>query len=208
VIRETPQPGYIGLTSITGPVGKLIEFGQWLNGDGFGDYQHAFIVLPAEYPGGELRLIEAMPGGAIVRPLSVYDDRKVLYVSPVGLTAAQLKAIGDCALKYLDVPYSFVDYGALATHRFHLPVPGLRHYVESTGHMICSQLVDRAYTDAGIQLFGDGRWDGYVTPMDLYHLLAVPRGLTVTAWGARSVAAGGDIGIAVTGRRHRRDGKS
>lgn len=168
MIRTAPQPGDIGLTSITGAVGRLIRFGQWLNGDGFGQYQHAFIVLPGE------RLIEAMPGGAIVAPLSKYDDREVLYVSPAGLTYAQRKAICDCALKYEGVPYSFLDYGALAAHRFHLPVPYLRRYIESTGHQICSQLADRAYLDAGQNLFDDGRWEGYVTPMAIANELAHP----------------------------------
>jgi uncharacterized protein YycO len=167
VIRQNPQPGDIGLTSITGPVGKLIRIGQWLNGDGFGAYQHAFIVLPGD------QLIEAMPGGAIVAPLAKYDDREVLYVSPSGLTPAQRKAIGDCALKYQGVPYSFLDYVALALHRFRLPLPGLHRYIESTGHQICSQLCDRAYRDAGQRLFDDGRWDGYVTPMAIANELAV-----------------------------------
>jgi uncharacterized protein YycO len=159
VIRETPLPGDIGLTSITGAVGRLIKFGQWLNGDGFGAYQHAFVVLP-----GSL-LVEAMPGGAIVDRLSKYDDRDVLYVSPAGLTDAQRKAICDAALRYRGVPYSFLDYLALAAHRFHLPVPGLRRYIQSTGHQICSQLADRAYLDAGQHLFTDRRWEGYITPM-------------------------------------------
>lgn len=161
MIRKTPQPGDIGLTSITGAVGKLVQIGQWLNGDGYGAYQHAFIVLPGN------RLIEAMPGGAQIDSLDSYADRDVLYVAPLGITDAQRKAVVDNALKYEGVPYSFIDYIALATHRFHIPGPGLRRYIESTGHMICSQLCDRAYRDAGLQLFTDGRWSGYVTPMDL-----------------------------------------
>jgi hypothetical protein len=210
VIRETPQPGDIGLTSITGAVGWLIRFGQWLNGDGFGPYQHAFVVLP----GG--RLIEAMPGGAIIDYLDKYDDRHVLYVSPAGLTPAQRKAIGDSARRYVDVPYSFLDYLALALHRFHIPVPGLRHYIESTGHLICSQLADRAYLDAGQHIFTDKRWDGFVTPMGIANALSVDgarrdilRAFDVTAaqvgaFGPGSVAAGGSIGVAVTGTSRRR----
>jgi uncharacterized protein YycO len=171
MIRTSPQPGDIGLTTISGAVGRWVQFGQWLNGDRLRrrlpdwdlddevPYQHAFIVLP-----GSL-LIEAMPGGAKVRPLSTYDDHDVLYVSPAGLTDAQRKAISDCALKYRGVPYSFLDYLAIALHRFHIPVPGLRRYIASTGHQICSQLADRAYLDAGQHLFDDGRWEGYVTPM-------------------------------------------
>jgi hypothetical protein len=168
VIRTAPEPGDIGLTSITGPVGRLIKLGQWLNGDGFGPYQHVFVVLP------DGQLVEAMPGGADVARLSEYDDREVTYVSPEGLTDAQRTAICEAARKYQGIPYSFLDYVALAAHRFHLPVPGLRRYIESTGHMICSQMADRAYLDAGVRLFDDGRWPGYVTPMALADLLATP----------------------------------
>ncbi|MGR3875717.1 hypothetical protein ACUXZZ_45110 (plasmid) [Streptomyces graminifolii] len=167
MIRSDPQPGDIGLTTITGPVGWLIKVGQWLNGDGFGPWQHAFIVLP------DGLLIEAMPGGAIIDHLSKYNDRPVLYLSPVDITPAQRKAIGDCARKYEGVPYSFIDYLALALRRFHIPFPGLRRYIRATGHMICSQLADRGYLDAGLHVFSDGRWEGYVTPMAIGNELAV-----------------------------------
>ncbi|MFG3287220.1 hypothetical protein ACGF3G_00150 [Streptomyces sp. NPDC048179] len=166
MIRATPRPGDIGLTNITGLVGKGIEVGQWLNGDGFAPWAHAFLVMP------DGKLIEAMPGGAQVVPLTEYDDRDVVYVSPAGLTPAQRWAITACARQYEGVPYSFADYAALATHRLHIPAPGLRTFVASTGHMICSQLVDRAYLDAGIQLFNDKRWEGYVTPMALFNRLS------------------------------------
>ncbi|MGW1376276.1 hypothetical protein ACWD6P_18670 [Streptomyces sp. NPDC002446] len=161
-----PQPGDIGLTQISGVTGRLIRFGQWLNGDGFADYQHAFLVLPDE------RLLEAQPGGARIRPLTAYADTDVLYVYPAGLTEQQRAGICAAATRYVGVPYSFLDYLAIATHRLHLPVPGLRRYIASTRHMICSQLVDQCYLDAGVHLFADGRWPGYVTPMALYNVLA------------------------------------
>ncbi|MGW9433129.1 hypothetical protein ACWHA1_35035 [Streptomyces decoyicus] len=96
----------------------------------------------------------------------------MVYVCPERLTEQQRTDICAAATRYVGVPYSFLDYLAIATHRFHLPVPGLRRYVASTRHMICSQLVDRCYLDAGVHLFADGRWPGYVTPMALHHLLA------------------------------------
>ncbi|BDM70385.1 hypothetical protein HEK616_38720 [Streptomyces nigrescens] len=161
-----PQPGDIGLTRINGVSGRLIRFGQWINGDGFADYEHAFLVLPDD------RLLEAEPGGARIRPLAEYDGAEVLYVCPEGLTEAQRSAICRAATRYVGVPYSFLDYLAIATHRFHVPVPGLRRYVASTRHLICSQLVDQCYQDGGVHLFADGRWSGYVTPMALYTLLA------------------------------------
>lgn len=165
LIVNTPQPGDIGLTSITGIVGKLIRLGQLLNGDGFAHYEHAFIVLENGM------LIEAMPGGAQIVPLSEYDDRDVLYVSPAGLTEADRQRICDEARKFEGTPYSFADYAAIAAHRLHLPLPGLREFVASTGHQICSQLVDNAYRAAGIKLFSDSRWTGYCTPGALYRRL-------------------------------------
>ncbi|MER6048013.1 hypothetical protein ABT168_11210 [Streptomyces sp. NPDC001793] len=161
-----PLPGDIGLTQISGVTGRLIHFGEWINGDGFADYEHAFLVLPGE------RLLEAEPGGARIRPLSEYDGSDALYVCPEGLTEQQRERICGAADRYVGVPYSFLDYLAIATHRFHLPVPGLRRYVASSRHMICSQLVDQCYQDGGVHLFADGRWPGYVTPMALYTLLA------------------------------------
>ncbi|GGX13893.1 hypothetical protein [Streptomyces noursei] len=161
-----PLPGDIGLTQISGVTGRLIRFGQWINGDGFADYEHTFLVLPGE------RLLEAEPGGARIRPLSEYDGSDVLYVCPKQLTEQQREKICAAADRYVGVPYSFLDYLAIATHRLHVPVPGLRRYVASTRHMICSQLVDQCYQDADVHLFSDGRWPGYVTPMALYTLLA------------------------------------
>lgn len=165
MIESSPRPGDIGLTSINGPVGWLIRAGQWLNAGGLANYEHAFIVLP----GG--RLIEAQPGGARIVPLDTYSDRHVLYVAPAGLTDNERRLICEAAESYEGVKYSAADYFALAAHRFHLPLPWLRRYVASSKHMICSQLVDQAYQDAGVQLFADGRWPGYSTPADLYRLL-------------------------------------
>ncbi|BFP50080.1 hypothetical protein KCMC57_64480 (plasmid) [Kitasatospora sp. CMC57] len=167
MIRSAPQPGDIGLTTIEGPIGVLVRFGQWINGTGFGMYEHAFVVLP----GG--RLIEAMPSGARIRPLADYDGKHVLYVAPAGLTYSHRVLIAETAAAYEGVGYSFADYLALALRRLRIPAPGLRRFIASTRHMICSQLADQAYTDAGVQLFADGRWPGWVTPGDLFQLLAV-----------------------------------
>lgn len=166
VIHTIPEMGDIGLARMDGPTGTLIRIGQWLNGDGFGDYEHAFLVLP------EGQLIEADPSGTRIRPLSDYAHTQVLYVCPPDLTQQQRQAICVASRHYIGVPYSFLDYAAIAVHRFHLPVAGLRSYVASTRHQICSQLVDQCYEDVGVRLFADGRWPGYVTPVALYDLLA------------------------------------
>jgi hypothetical protein len=165
MIQRTPRPGDIGLTSVQGPVGALLRFGQWLNGDGFAVWEHAFLVLPGD------RLIEAQPGGARIGQLAEYDGRPVVYLSPPGLVPDRRWAICDAAEQYVGVGYGWLDYLALAAHRFHLPVPGLRRYIANSRRMICSQLVDQAYADAGVPLFADGRWPGYVTPADLFNRL-------------------------------------
>jgi hypothetical protein len=153
-----PQPGDFGLVSIPGGVGFLIRLGQWLNGNGFKNYEHAFVYM---YNG---KILEAMPGGALVSDASKYASVRV---STVPLTVEQRKDIVDYAATLKDVPYSFLDYVAIALHRFHIPVPGLRKYIAGTGHLICSQLVDKCYQGAKVDLFKDERWNGYVTPAAL-----------------------------------------
>lgn len=165
MIESSPRPGSIGLTSVVGPVGRLIQLGELLNGDGFSIYEHAFLVLPDD------QLIEAQPGGARIAGLDEYAGREVLYLAPDGLSDGQRAAICAAAVRYVGVGYSAAEYFAIAAHRFRLPVPGLRAYIADSHRMICSQLVDQCYADAGVRLFQDGRWPGWVTPADLYWLL-------------------------------------
>jgi hypothetical protein len=141
----------------------LIRFGQWLNGDGFANYEHAFVFT------GD-GIVEAMPGGALYSRLDKYPADTVAWLRCPPLDGS---AVAAAALTYVGVPYSFLDYVAIAAHRLRLPVPGLRSYIASTGHMICSQLADSAALRGGWRLFTDGRWDGYVTPGALDHLLVV-----------------------------------
>lgn len=160
----TSSPGRIGLVRIHGVPGSLIEFGQWLNGDGFTEWEHAFLDL------GDGTVIEAEPGGARIRPLSEYDDTEVYWCDAIysQVSPAKRQLIADEAKKLVGTPYSAADYFALAAHRLDLPVPGLKGYIQSSRHLICSQLVDLAYQLGGFQIFSDHRWDGYVTPGALY----------------------------------------
>ena len=162
----TPDPpvGLIGLTPIHGEVGKLIQFGQWLNGDRSSGWEHAFISI------GNGLIVEAEPGGARVNHVYAYSTVhwcNNLY--KLG-TPSQLWKTEDIAKCYASsrVGYSALDYFALVAHRLHIPALGLQKYIASTGHMICSQLVDACYAQAGIKIFSDDRWPGYVTPADLY----------------------------------------
>jgi uncharacterized protein YycO len=159
----TPLVGLIGLAPISGEVGRLIELGQWLDGGGFKQWEHAFISL------GNGLIVEAEPGGARIGNAGEYSS--IYWCSAIYAlgTAAQLAATEATARAYVGVPYSALDYFALAAHRLHLPVIDLENYIKSDGHMICSQLVDQVYNTAMIHIFTDGRWPGFVTPADLYN---------------------------------------
>lgn len=153
-----PEAGDIGVTQITGDVGLLIRLGQWLNGDGFANYEHAFVYV------GDNHIIEAEPGGARAAGLAEYDARTIIWLRcPEQYRAA----VAASAIKLIGTPYSAADYFALALHRLRIPAPGLRRYVQSSGHLICSQLADRAALLGGWNIFDDDRWPGYVTPADL-----------------------------------------
>jgi uncharacterized protein YycO len=147
------------------PAAKWIRLGQWLNGDGYENYEHAFVFVGTG-------IVEAEPGGAKLHTLSEYPATGIDWsTGHFDLTSTQRTAIVKAALGYVGTPYSFADYGALVAHRLNLPLPFLKTFVQTSKHMICSQLVDQCYQDAGVHLFTDGRWPGYVTPGSLYDLL-------------------------------------
>ena len=158
------NPGRIGLTSIHGVTGRAIAFGQWLNGDGFSPWEHAFMDL------GDGTIIEAEPGGARIRLLSKYDNAEVYWCDNIYAQVSDQKRekIAFFGRDLEGRPYSLLDYEALFCHRLGIPVPGLRTYIADSGHLICSQLCDLAYQRADFQIFNDGRWNGYVTPGDLF----------------------------------------
>jgi hypothetical protein len=162
----TPQPGDFCCVPIGGPGGKLIGLGERLCGSAFSQYQHAFVYL------GGMSVVEAMPHGARTRTLVTVDIPGGLWSSgSVLLGPSERQRVCAAALGYVGVGYSWLDYAAIAAHALRLPVPGLRGYIGSTHHLICSMLVDQCYADAGVHLFDDGRWPGWVTPADLAELI-------------------------------------
>lgn len=162
-----PRPGDFGLTRLAGFSGLGIRVGQFLNGDGWSDYEHAFVV------GTQGQIYQAAPGGLNIGHISDYPADGVQF-SSWDMTDEQRAGIVRSADSRLGTPYSAMDYAALVAHRLHIPVPGLRAYIASTGHLICSQLVDVVYASVGLQMFQDGRWNGYVTPSSLVRALAGP----------------------------------
>lgn len=156
-----PCVGDLGLTAISGGVGKAIRFGQWLNGNGWSDYQHAFVYV------GDGRIVEAEPGGAIESYLSRYAEEAVRWLR---CPKDKGPAVAACARTLLGTPYSFLDYGAIALHRLHIPIPHLKAYIATSKHAICSQLCDDAAMRGGWHLFRDNRWPGFATPGALWNL--------------------------------------
>jgi hypothetical protein len=162
-----PLPGDFGLVSISGIGGLLVRIGQWLLGDGWSDFHHAFLVLD----NGEI--LEAEPGGARIVPLSNYDGTNAVY-SDWDLTDAQRADLVAAARPLVGTPYSWLDYLSLALVRFRIRPEWLKRYVADTGHLICSQLCDLVYLRAGLHMFQDGRDPMDVTPGDLTRVLTGP----------------------------------
>lgn len=173
------QLGDFCCVPIPGITGRLISVGEWLNGNGFGDYDHAeiYVGYGAE-AGGQTApygyTFGAYPGGAAYVPLPCPPEKLpgALWSSgKINMHDAQRSAIINECAALRGIPYSAADYFALAAHRMRIPVPSLKHFIYDSGHMICSQLVDFAYGAVGIELFKDGRWPGYVTPASLAELI-------------------------------------
>lgn len=164
-MSEQPAPGLgdIGVTTIHGPVGRLISIGEYLLGDGFQPWDHAFVHV------GDGWIVEAEPGpdGARLTQLTEYNDRPILWLR---CPDQYRQAVAHSARLLQGTRYSAADYFAIAAHRLHLPLPGLRDYVAASGHLICSALADRAAELGGWHLFQDRRWNGYVVPADIARL--------------------------------------
>ncbi len=170
---QVPGIGDFCCTSISGVTGKLVSIGEWLDGDGFTDYDHTeiYVGMPdADSPYGYT--FGAYPGGAGYRTATPDLLAKALWsTGKIPLTDIQRTEIVNSCADAKGTPYSALDYFALVAHSLDLPVPYLKKYISDSGHMICSQLVDFVYMSAGVHLFKDGRWPGYVVPADLAKLL-------------------------------------
>ena len=164
--QPPPRPGDFAVVSSGGRAGMLVSAMEEIAYDHSTHWDHAFIYA------GDGRIVQAMPSGAENAPLGTYGY-SIWSTGILSPSAAQRTAIVAAADRYAaaHTGYSFLDYAAIAAHRFGVPAPGLRAYIAGTGHQICSQLVDQCWHDAGYQLFSDGRWEGFVSPYDLGTLL-------------------------------------
>lgn len=180
-------PGDFGLVSIKGGVGWLVRIGQFLNGDGFRRYEHAFIYL------GDNQIMEAEPGGANISSLDEYVGRDVMWSTDlINLPDWVRTDLVEDAKKFEGAPYSFLDYLAIALYRLGIKYPGVAKRVKDSKHYICSQLVAQVYADNGIPLT---EYPPYlVTPGKLYKHLEKLRGYSKLA---KQVQIAGDNSISI-----------
>lgn len=157
------RPGDYFLSQIEGTGGFFIRLMQLLAGDA-SRYTHAGIVLD------DGTVVQAQPGGATIVPLTDVGGNGVLAFSHFDLTDEHRTAIVAAGRSYEGVPYSFLDYLSLGLATLGIRPDWLTNYIAKSNRMICSQLVDQSYLDAGVHLFEDGRIPGDVTPGDLAHV--------------------------------------
>jgi hypothetical protein len=175
IVMAPPRPGDFCCVPVSGPAGLAITIGQWIDGSPFRFYDHAEIYIgKADAAGPYGYTVSAYPDGNGKRALPCAAARlpgSLWSSGLVDLTGVQRTGIVALAAQRTRVRYSWLDYAALGLHALHVPAPGLRDYIESTRHEICSQFVDTCYTACDAHLFQDERWSGYVTPGMLAKLL-------------------------------------
>lgn len=183
------QPGDVGFSTISGRLGRGISIGQAILRDEC-IFTHAYLVLENGL------CVEAMPRGARIVPIAGTPASPPRWgpqfaYGRIPLNRFQRAQIGPLARFGLRVPnpsgepgtrfvealegrpYGFSDYLALALWEYHLPGSALlRSKVASSDRLICSQLVDYAWSMVGYKNFQDGRLCGDVTPGQLFwHVL-------------------------------------
>jgi hypothetical protein len=191
-VTTTPLPGAFGLSRIGGRLGAYVAAAQAFTGDG-SRFTHAFLVVDGGWtvqaePGGarlapladrlrdpDVRFCDCPVRNAVAEYRSLHPDadmesfernlRAYIVTTARGLTTVRRR--NRLGRERTGVPYSFADYLYLGLEHWGVRSDWLRRRIASSGHMICSQLVDSVYSDARVHLFDDGRWPQDVTPGDL-----------------------------------------
>ena len=165
-----PKPGDIGLSYGNAKFSRFVRFAQALIGD-WAIYSHAFIYL------GDGFIIESLPDGATINPLSNYEPENVIF-SQFRLSKEQRIRICEEAIRLEGTPYSKLDFVAIGLEHYckncWLP-RWLKKRVTNSGKMICSQLVAESYRRAGIEL-EPGMDPQGLTPGDLSRIIMLNYG--------------------------------
>jgi hypothetical protein len=155
------KSGDFGLIATSDIFGRLIRL---VTG---GSVNHAFIVVNDS-------IIEMQPSGVKLSPIDQYGPKTIwvtVPLPPLSDEARQLVVQAAQGLYQRQVRYSFKDIAAQLLYRtFHVRPRWLAEFISSTKSMVCSQSVDWCYSQAGVQLFNDGRLPGLVAPSDLLTL--------------------------------------
>jgi len=153
-----PQPGDYFVVRTNGWAAVLI---RWATRS---TVNHAGVLV------SDTAVMEARPNGA---GFAAFRDYAGATWSHFDLTPEQRTAIVAAANGFLGRPYSWLDCLCIGlADRFGTHVPtAVRNRLQRPDRMICSQLADSAYLDAGVHLFADGRDPGAVSPGDLLDLI-------------------------------------
>lgn len=172
--NPTPRAGDWFVTTISGPGGLLIGLGEtWADAVTLAKlsesekrlaegWRHAGIFL------GDGAVLQAEPHGAEIVD---WTPTPGTLISTGLWPQADPESVTHLAAERTGTPYSWEDYAQIASHRMGMDTGWLRHQIQVSGHMMCSQLVDRFQLDLGVHLFADDRWEGDVMPIDLGLLL-------------------------------------
>lgn len=124
----------------------------------------------------DTHIIEADPSGARINDLAVYDGMPQWW-SVRDASDRQRSVIVAAAYSHVGDPYSWIDDACIGLTDIlgvHVP-PYVRERLGRSDRLMCSQLIDRCWFQAGIHLFDDGRLDGDVSPGDLLPFCEVIR---------------------------------
>lgn len=177
-MTQTPLPpiGAFGTVRTPGFVGTQIRLFTRSR------VNHAFVYIGVHE--GQPSVVEAHAAGARISPLSDryrndgdWSDELSLHIAQEDGRRGQL--IADAAISLVGCGYGFLDILALGLAQFGVRIGWLRRWIAQSDRLICSQLVDKAYYQAGVHLFPDHRWPQDVTPGDLDQLIAAHRWWTV-----------------------------
>jgi hypothetical protein len=169
------QPGDFCVLSMAPPAGPVVELAQTLQQD----VESRRLHQPQRYEHAEVYLGDGLTAAAYpnrhgIRPLTCPPEQVqgALWSSGrIELTTGQRDSIVQWCYDHPNVQYGALDYLALTAHTLGISTAWLQRRIASDKSYICSQYVDAAYLAGSKHLFSDGRWPGFVTPLDLALLL-------------------------------------
>jgi hypothetical protein len=162
----TPQPGDYGVERTRGFTAWAIRVATRSK------FSHAFVVVR------DGNVVEARTKGAVCRPLG---DRDAIYsTDAIALAPYDRNDIVSAAMHLVGTPYGWLDIVSIGLLQYGITPKCVRDRVQRLDQLICSQLVDLAFSGGpgrlvegvqlatrGVHLFADGRLSMDVTPGDL-----------------------------------------